>query len=237
MGGDTPEQEVSAMPFRLKIVSPLHATEADLQRRQRRYEEHARPGTAVRVVNLHGGPPALDTAGDVLVSAAAVFREAAATTPTEADAILVDCVFDPAVEELREATGVPTFGPTRVSLPSLLLVAARFAIVARSVRHCELLAATVARYGHGSQVAATRALGLSYEEARCPETFEAAMCAALRCVREEDGAGAVLLGSTTMAVTDRMREAAGGLPLFMPGLVALRVLEMLWQDGLWPGRA
>ena len=49
-----------------------------------------------------------------------------------------------------------------------------------------------------------------------------------------DGADAVMFGSTTMALTGRMRQAAGGLPLFMPGLVALRVMEHLWRDGLWP---
>ncbi len=39
---------------------------------------------------------------------------------------------------------------------------------------------------------------------------------------------------TTMALTDPMREAAGGLPLFMPGLVALRAMEHLWTDDRWP---
>jgi Asp/Glu/hydantoin racemase len=55
----------------------------------------------------------------------------------------------------------------------------------------------------------------------------------LRRVRE-DRADAVMFGSTTMALTDPMRQAAGRLPLFMPGLVALRVMEHLWRDGLWP---
>ena len=58
------------------------------------------------------------------------------------------------------------------------------------------------------------------------------MCEQLLRVRE-DGADAVMFGSTTMALTDPMREAAGTLPLFMPGLVALRVMENLWRDGLW----
>ena len=32
-------------PFRVRVVSPLEATEADLARRQRRYGAHAGPGT------------------------------------------------------------------------------------------------------------------------------------------------------------------------------------------------
>lgn len=225
------------MPFRVKIISPLKAVEADLARRQRRYAEHARPGTAVTVVNLREGPAALDSAGDVLLSASAIFREGAAITAREADAILIDCVFDPAVEELAEATGLPTFGPTRTTLPLVALVAPSFSIVARSERQCELLAATVERCGHGSRLRSLRALGLTYEEARQPDRFERAMVAQLRRVVTEDRAGAVVLGSTTMALTDGMVAAAEGRPLFMPGLVALRVIEDLWGDGLWPRRA
>ncbi len=223
---------VTGEPFRVRVVSPLEATEADLARRQRRYGAHAGPGTEVTVDNLAGGPAALDTSGDVLESAAAIFRQAAGLTADHCDAILIDCVFDPAVEELREATGLPVFGPTRATLPLVTLVARRFSIVARAERQCELLAETVARYGFRPALRSLRALGLSYEEAKRPETFEAAMCEQLLRVRE-DGADAVMFGSTTMALTDPMREAAGKLPLFMPGLVALRVMENLWRDGLW----
>jgi allantoin racemase len=224
---------VTGGPFRVRVVSPLEATEADLARRQRRYGAHAGPGTQVTVDNLAGGPAVLDTSRDVLESAAAIFRQTAGLTAAHCDAILIDCVFDPAVEELREATGLPVFGPTRATLPLATLVGGRFSIVARAERQCELLAETVGRYGFRPALRSLRALGLSYEEAKRPEIFEAAMCEQLRRVRE-DGADAVMFGSTTMALTDPMRQAAGRLPLFMPGLVALRVMEHLWRDGLWP---
>lgn len=225
------------MPFRVKIISPLKATEADLARRQRRYGDHAQPGTVVTVINLEEGPASLDTSGDVLQSGYAIFRRGIATKPEDVDAILIDCVFDPAVVELEEATGIPTFGPTRTTLPLVLLMAPSFSIVARAPRQCDLLAATVERYGFGARVKSVRPLGLSYEEAKRPDVFGAAMCEALRRVAEEDGARAVVFGSTTMAVTGDMITAARGLPLFMPGLVALRVMEHLWRDGLWPRRA
>jgi allantoin racemase len=215
------------------VVSPLVATPADLARRQHRYGTHARPGTEVTVDNLAGGPATLDTSGDILESAAAIFRQSARLTPADCDAILIDCVFDPAVEELREATGLPVFGPTRATLPLVALVAAGFSVVARVERQCELLADLAARYGFRAALRSVRALGLSYEEAKQPAVFEAAMCEQLRRVRA-DGARAVMFGSTTMALTEPMRQAAGGLPLFMPGLVALRVVEHLWTDGLWP---
>ncbi len=222
------------MPLRVQILSPLEATEDDLARRQRRYSGHARPDTQVRVENLEGGPASLNSSGDVLASAAAIYRQALNASPEAWDAILIDCVFDPAVVEIREATGIPTFGPTRTTLPLIPLVADDFAIIARTRRQCELLAELVAEAGYVDYLRSLHALGISYEEAKQPAVFERVMVDRLRSAVADEGAGAIMFGSTTMAISDEMRAAAAGTPLFMPGMVALRVIEQLWQDGLWP---
>lgn len=225
------------MTFRVKIISPLKASEADLARRQRRYGQQAGPDTRVVVENLRGGPAALNTSGDVLASAAAIFRQGCDTKPDDCDTILIDCVFDPAVEELQEATGLPTFGPTRVTLPLIRLVSPNFSIIARAERQCELLAGTVIGYGFGDHLCSLRALDISYEEAKQPEIFNRVMLERLEEAVVSDGARAIMFGSTTMALTDQMRATARGAPLFMPGMVALTVVEQLWFDGLWPKRS
>lgn len=224
------------MSFRVTILSPLKATEDDVARRQRRYSEQASAGTQVTVLNLREGPPALNTSGDILESASAIYHENRGITSDDTDAILIDCVFDPAVEELREATGLPVFGPTRTTLPVLTLVAPSFSIVARSQRQCELMGELIEHHGYGGSLRSLRALGISYEEAKQPRVFEAAMIEQLRRVWQDDRSAAVMFGSTTMALSPAMLAAAGSIPLFMPGMVALRVIEHLWQDGLWPGR-
>jgi allantoin racemase len=223
-----------ANTFRVKIISPLKATAADLERRPRRYAAQAAPYTKVKVLNLEGGPAALNNSGDILSSAAAIFRQGSALSPTDTDAILIDCVFDPAVDELREATSIPTFGPTHTTLPLIAMVAANFTIIARSQRQCELLGDLVATAGYGNRLNSLRALDISYEEAKQPALFERVMEQRLRAAVDEDGAQAIMFGSTTMALGDILRTAAGGRPLFMPGMTALSVLEYLWRDGLWP---
>lgn len=223
------------MTLRMKIVSPLKATEDDLARRQRRYGQHAGTNTRVEVENLDGGPAALNSSGDVLESAAAIYRQVLGSSSKAWDALLIDCVFDPAVDELREATGIPTFGPTRTTLPLIPLVADNFSIIARTRRQCELLAEVVAKQGYGDFLHSLHALDISYEEAKQSATFERVMVSRLRAAVAEEGAGAVMFGSTTMAIGDEMRAASGGVPLFMPGMVALRLIEQLWHDGLWPG--
>lgn len=220
------------MPFRVKIISPIRIDEADLQRRQSRYEHQAGPRTQIEVFNLVEGPVALNTLGDMLFCEYAVFQEGVKTDPDDFDAILVDCVFDPAVDAIREHTGLPTFGPMRTTLPLVPLVALNFSIVSRSEKQCDMIAELVERYGYGDYLVSTRALGITYPESRQPEIFAAAMCRQLRGVTQQDGAHAVVMGSTTMALSDEIVAAAGGVPLFLPGMVALRVMEGLWSDGL-----
>jgi len=186
------------------------------------------------VENLPGGPTALNTAGDLLTSAAAIFQQGKSTALDDYDAILIDCIFDPAVDELREATGLPTFGPTRVTLPLIDLVSPNFSIIARTNRQCELLAETVSGYGFGDQICSLRALGISYEEAKQVDKFSQVMSDRLEEAVTSDGARAIMFGSTTMAISDLMRTKAEGLPLFMPGMVALKIMEHLWSGGLWP---
>lgn len=220
--------------FCVKILSPLQATADDLARRQKRYAAHAGAHTRVQVDNLQGGPAALNSSGDVLASAAAIYRQALETSPDAWQAILIDCVFDPAVDEIREATGIPTFGPTRTTLPLIPLVAGNFSIIARSRRQCELLAHLVENEGYGNYLQSLQALDISYEEAKQPQIFTRVMSDRLRSAVNDDGAEAILFGSTTMALDDALRAAAGDAPLFMPGMVTLRVMEQLWEDGLWP---
>ncbi|MCL5950238.1 MAG: aspartate/glutamate racemase family protein [Chloroflexi bacterium] len=220
------------MTFRVKVISPIKIDEADLQRRIVRYGEVAGPDTQIQVCNLDEGPATLDTIADMVSSEYNVFREGAKTARGECDAILIDCVFDVAVDGLREHTGLPVFGPMRTTLPLVPLAAGRFSIISRSAKQCEMMADLVRKYGFGDLLASTRPLGLSYAEARKPSVFNAAMAHEIGNAIEQDDARAILMGSTTMAVTNELLEAAKGTPLFMPGLFALRIMETMWREGL-----
>ena len=106
------------MPLRVKIISPIKIDEADLRRRRIRYGEVAGADTQIEVFNLEDGPTTLDSPGDLLFCDYAVFQEGMRTDPADFDAILIDCAFDPALDALREACPVPTFGPMQATLIS-----------------------------------------------------------------------------------------------------------------------
>ena len=219
------------MPFRVKIISPIKIEETDLRRRRMRYSEYAGPDTQITVFNLPEGPTTLDTPGDILFCEHAVFQEGIRTDPTDFDAILIDCVFDPALSALSEQCPVPTFGPMKATLPMVIQVASKFSYVARAERQTIWLAETAARYGYERYMASAQFLGITYEQSRNPQTFDEAMMRELRHAIEDSGAEAIVMGSTTMALSEQVTATASGVPLFMPGMVALRVMEHLWVDG------
>jgi len=223
------------MAFRVKIISPIKIDEADLRRRQMRYGERAGPDTEIEVVNLQDGPTTLDSPGDILFCEHAVFQEGMNTSPNDFDAILIDCVFDPAVKALREQSHVPTFGPMHATLPLVSLVASRFSYIARAERQLDWLVDVAEEYGYSEMLASTRALGITYQESRNPKTFDDAMTRQIRLAIEEDGAQAIVMGSTTMALSDAILASAGKIPIFLPGMVALNVLEQLWAQGFISG--
>lgn len=220
------------MSFRVKIISPIKAAEDDIQRRQRRYSDYADPDTRVTVVNLAEGPLTLESVGDVIFGEHAVFREGAKTLPSDFDAIMVDCVLDSAVDALRQETGLPTFGPTRTTLPLLSMVASSFSLITRTEKQCEALAGVIGRYGYGDRLVSSRALGITYEQAKREEVFGEAMIRQLKYLLQENLSHAILMGSTTMALSEDVAAVASGLQLFFPGMVALRVMELLWKEGL-----
>lgn len=219
------------MAFRIKIITPLRASDGDLQRRQRRYEQQVGSETRVRVVNIADGPETLDNSGDLLSSDLAVYQEGMKTCREQYDAVLVDCVFEPAVKLLRAECPVPTFGPMGLTLPIVTMIADSFSFVVRSERHKIILAELTEQYGYQESLCSIRSMGISYQMTRDQSRFGAALERAVGQV-VEDGAGAVVLGSTTWEVTDKTRESAGIMPVLMPGMRSVRILEHLWQDKL-----
>lgn len=220
------------MTFRVKIISPIKIDQADLERRQVRYGQTASPDTLITVCNLPEGPTTLDTVADIVACEYAVFQVGADTRAEDCDAMLVDCVFDPAVDNIQTHTGIPTFGPMRTTLSLVHLVAQNFAIISRTPKQCEMMTDVIRRYGYVHSLVGTRPLGITYAQARQPAVFTQAMVQQIELAVQKDGAQAILMGSTTMALNDQLLAAARGVPLFMPGMFALRVMESMWKEGL-----
>jgi len=110
-------------------------------------------------------------------------------------------------------------------------VANKFSFISRSERQIGWLRDTAIKYGYENMITSARALNITYEQSRAPKVFDKAMKQQLSNV-VGDGAEAVVMGSTTMALSTKVIERVQGLPLLLPGLVALKTMEALWFDRL-----
>lgn len=102
--------------MRIYAVTPIHVGEAELARRQARYNELSPPGLSVELADIGpAAPHALDSAQDVRASEAVVI-EAFRRAPTGYDAFMPDCVLDPGVTDLAGELSTPVIGILRIAL-------------------------------------------------------------------------------------------------------------------------
>lgn len=143
--------------MRVYAVTPIHVGEAELARRQARYNELSPPGLSVELADIGPhAPRALETAQDVQDSEAFVV-EALRRAPKDYDALMPDCVLDPGVADLAGELSTPVIGILRISLGWSILTGRPSAAVARNDAIASEIIERVKVYGwfdrfHGVEV-------------------------------------------------------------------------------------
>ena len=181
-------------------VTPIHVDDAELARRQARYDRLSPDG--VRVV-LHDlgpdAPAALETEDDVRASEELV-AAALAAAPVEADVLLPDCVLDPGVPAPGAHPGDrPLVGLGRAAIGEAVLAGARVGAVARNAAIAAELEARVAAYGWSDAFAGVTVLDLAVADIEDAERWAAAVRPALVAARR-DGVDVVLNACSAVEV-------------------------------------
>ncbi|MCF8590008.1 aspartate/glutamate racemase family protein [Gordonia liuliyuniae] len=118
--------------MKIFATTPLYVGVDELARRQQRYDAIAPAGVGVTLHDLpDSAPTSLDSAEDIARSDHYV-HAALAAAPTEFDALMPDCVLDPAVARLQSETDRPVIGILRMNLAYAAALAAPTAGVVRN---------------------------------------------------------------------------------------------------------
>jgi len=216
--------------MKLRGVPPLVLVPDELARRQERYTMLAPAPVEIEMVNLTQGPRRLETDEDVRLSEEEVYNEVMRTPWQSYDAVLLDCVLDPALERLEHDAPVPVIGITRVSAGYLAGLGHRFAAVARNAAIAKELAARLVDFGHEERLAAVEVLDLSFEDIARPESWHAA----LEPIVAKLGPGAVdsvLNGCSAVEVRE-----ADGPSVVEPMALALELTAAAARRGLLGAR-
>jgi Asp/Glu/hydantoin racemase len=160
----------------------------------------------------------LESEGQIRRSEALVFEEALKTDASRFDGIFLDCVLDPALEQLQETFEIPAFGITNLVSNFLGSLGLRMSAVARNESIAHELAQRMDAFGWSHQTDGVVVLDLSLEDISDPDLWN-------RTIREHMGSGGlqsvdvVINGCSAVEV-----RPAGGPRIIDPTTLALKLI-------------
>jgi len=139
----------------------------------------------------------------------------------DVDAFVIACYSDPGLHVAREGTASPVFGIAECGVLTALTRADRFGVIAIKSRSIPRHIRYLRQMGLIDRLAGERPLEMSVAESASGEGTLQRMIAVGRELRDEDGAGAIVMGCAGMARHRRPLEDALGLPVIDPTQAAV----------------
>lgn len=172
----------------------------------------AAPGAEVIGVTCHRSPPAIQGPEDDAICQPFVLEEVAQATRDGADAIVIACFDDPALDQARASVSIPVLGIGEAGFHAAMLLGGRFSVVTTLPVAIPTLQENLAHYGMSGACVRVRAAGVRVLELE-DETSGAVtkVSAEIARAKAEDGVGAVVLGCAGMADLAARLEAEHGL--------------------------
>lgn len=187
--------------MRIFATTPLFVGPEELARRQQRYDAISPVGVRVELHDLPADAPrALDDAEDIERSEEQVYR-ALSAAPGDYDALLADCVLDPAVGRLQEESARPVIGILRLNLAYAAALAAPTAAVVRNEAIATELRRVAAAYGWDRWLAQVEVLDLPFDAISTGPTWARRLAEAAQGLGVQ-GARSLLNGCSAVDVDD-----------------------------------
>jgi Asp/Glu/hydantoin racemase len=204
--------------MRLRAITPIVVPDDELARRQKRYDALCPPGVSLHLDNLSAGPDRLESEEQIRESERLVYEEALRTDAERYDGIFLDCVLDPALENLRDDSPLPVFGITRLVSGYLASMGLRMAGVARNQAIADELTARIAAAGWADALEGVVVLDLSLEDIADTSRWNEAVTTGLAAARLR--VDAVINGCSAVEV----RPTDDGPAVLDPTALALRLI-------------
>lgn len=204
---------------RLLVINP-NSTEA-VTRGISESLEFLRPasGPAIDCLTLPEGPPGIETAAHIEAVVAPLLR---LMEMTPASAYVIACFSDPGLGAARSARREPVYGIAESAFKQARKLGERFGIVAireeSAMRHQRY----VKELGHAQNFTESLPVGLGVTDLLDPNRARGRLLEVGRCLRDEKGAEALVLGCTGMApYRDDLAETLG-IPVVEPCQAAVQ---------------
>lgn len=195
-----------------------------------------RPGTRLDYVFPREGARILDSYYEDALASAFVLESACSAEDQGYDAVCIDTMTDTGLEAVRSRLSIPVTGAGESSMLLAASLGASFSIVTLWDRWNPAYKKVLMRHGLLDRLASIRDIDTRPDldellTGKEEIVFSALENAALRAI-DEDGAAAVVLGSTTMYQSHQYLASRLPVPVINPALVAYLQTELLLDLGL-----
>lgn len=193
---------------------------------------NAAPGAVIDGITCHRSPPAIQGPEDDAICRPFVLAEVDRAAATGADAVIIACFDDPALDSARAQVSIPVLGIGEAGFHAAMMLGGRFSVVTTLPVAIPILEENLRRYGLAPACVRVRAAGIRVLDLE-DETSDAVakVSAEIGRAKAEDGVGAIVLGCAGMADLAARMEARHGLKVidgvgaaaaFAAALVTLR---------------
>ncbi|WP_345752604.1 aspartate/glutamate racemase family protein [Microbacterium rhizophilus] len=156
------------------------------------------------------------------------------------DAVCVNSMSDSALPALRSRLDIPVMAPAIGSMLLACMLGSRFSVVTMWPRWHGLYTKAAAQQGITGRMASVRDIGTRPDAAELLAGKEESVFPLLerecRAAIDGDGADVIILGSTTMHQSHAYLSSVLEVPVINPGVVAIKLTELLVQCGLTHSR-
>ncbi len=223
--------------MRIKYIIPFPFDEEGIANRAEQIpKELLGPDTEVECVAVRNSATLVDCHYEALVFDMYIVEAGLRAEEEGYDAVVMDTVSDSGLYALRSRLSIPVIGPGLVSYAVAIMLGKRFSIITMWDKWRHLYEKNLDTYHLWDKCASIRALNIPPDvealfAGKEEEMFEKLTAEARKAI-EEDGAGVILLGSTTMHQAGDYMAANLPAPVINPGPVAIKLTEAIVQLGL-----
>lgn len=217
--------------MKILVINPVTTGEW-LEEDRDYFQGVADEGTEVEVVGLDKGPASVETFHDAVYAGPEILR-LVRERGDAADAIMINCFADPALDAAREIADKAVLGPAETSMSVALHLGSRFSVISILANTAPWIRLQAIRLGVEAKLASAIGVDIPVLDLeKDPEkTIDEIVRAAEETI-ERDGAEVIILGCTGMAALSQKARERLSVPLIEPAATTLKMAELLVKLGL-----
>ena len=194
----------------------------------------ARPGSEIIACCPLDGPASIEGHFDEAIAAVGVLEEVRKGVAAGVDAHVIACFGDPGLLAARELARGPVIGIAEAAFHVASLICTRFAVVTTLTRTRIIAEHLLRNYGMTEHCTSVRCVDIAVLEleAMGEDLLVERIAAQALLARDQEGAGAIVLGCGGMADLPARVSERVGLPVIDGVAAAVKLAEMLVELGL-----